>query len=171
MARPYPPLNLEVRTPCLALVGATDELLEQALSTQNPYHSTTRCRYTTTAPAANGGGWDVSGRARARVDESFCRLHFVVIVAGAPLRMHDLIGVEFATFGTVTTLSWLVLVIGAVVSARRCARPFCTWHLRGWPRARQQARRSDNHASNRLSQKLGYEPNGTGWATAAAILR
>jgi RimJ/RimL family protein N-acetyltransferase len=24
---------------------------------------------------------------------------------------------------------------------------------------------ADNHASNRVSQTLGYEPNGTGWAT------
>src|SRR5918998_3649201 len=114
MAHPYPPLNLEVRTPRLALVGATDQLLEQLIpmvragivdSESLPFDDPMSLYDDSPNRERRWlrGVW----AGRARVDQSFWRLHFVVIVAGEPVGMQDLIGVEFTTFGTVTTFSWL----------------------------------------------------------------
>jgi GNAT superfamily N-acetyltransferase len=44
---------------------------------------------------------------RARVDPQRWRLYFVVMMEGSPIGMQDLIGTDFAAFGTVSTFSWL----------------------------------------------------------------
>ncbi|ELP71272.1 hypothetical protein STRTUCAR8_09846 [Streptomyces turgidiscabies Car8] len=44
---------------------------------------------------------------RGRVSAGFWRLYFVVVVDGEPRGVQDLIGSDFATFGTVSTFSWL----------------------------------------------------------------
>jgi hypothetical protein len=47
-----------------------------------------------------------------------------------------------------------------------CAPPLCTWRSPGLA-AREAASEAftDNQASNRVSPAIGYEPNGTSWAT------
>jgi RimJ/RimL family protein N-acetyltransferase len=173
VAHPYPPLNLKVRTPRLALVGATDELLEQLIpmvragvvdAESLPFDDPMSLY--DDSPSREWRWLRGVWAGRARVDQSFWRLYFVVIVAGAPVGMQDLIGVDFASFGTVTTFSWL----GPGHRGRGIGTEMRTavLHLAFAGLAAREAASeafTDNHASNRVSQKLGYEPNGTGWAT------
>ncbi len=119
----YPPLNVQVHTPRLSLLGATDELLERLVPT-------VRRGVVTAAPwpfddpmslykdspdrewAWLRGVW----AGRGKVSDSFWRLYFVVAVDDEP------VGAESAAF-------------------------------------------VDNHASNRVSEAVGYTPNGVCWDT------
>jgi RimJ/RimL family protein N-acetyltransferase len=106
---------------------------------------------------------------RARVERSWWRLYFVVIVDGGPAGIQDLIGDQFASFGTVSTFSWLGprhrgRGIGTVMRAAVQHLAFAGLAARD---ATSEAF-TDNHASNRVSRALGYEPNGTNWATRRA---
>lgn len=80
--------------------------------------------------------------------------------------MQDLIGIEFAELGTVSTFSWL----GPEYRGRGIGTEMRTavLHLAfdgfGAQEAASEAF-TDNEASNRVSEMLGYQPNGTGWAT------
>jgi len=92
-----------------------------------------------------------------------------VIVDGEPAGMQDVIGEQFASFGTVSTFSWLgPRHRGRGVGTEMRA---AVLHLAFAGLAAREATSeafTDNHASNRVSQALGYEPNGTGWATRRA---
>jgi RimJ/RimL family protein N-acetyltransferase len=109
------------------------------------------------------------------VDGAFWRLYFVVTVDGVPVGMQDLIAVEFGTFATVTTFSWLA----ANQRGRGIGREMraAVLHLAFAGLAAREATSeafTDNPASNRVSEGLGYEPNGTNWATRrgrAALLQ
>src|SRR5258707_280428 len=46
-------------------------------------------------------------RGRGKVEPAAWRLYFVVVVDGRAVGMQDLIGVDYSTFGTVTSFSWL----------------------------------------------------------------
>ena len=103
---------------------------------------------------------------RARVEPNLWRLYFAVIVDGEPVGMQDLIGIDFAKFGTVTSFSWL----GPGPRGRGLGREIraAVLHLAFAGLAAREATSEafvDNHASNRVSQALGYRPNGKGWAT------
>ena len=80
--------------------------------------------------------------------------------------MQDLLGVQFAALGTIGTSSWLgpgYRGRGIGIEMRATAL-----HLAFAGLAAQEAASEafvDNPASNRVSQALGYEPNGTSWAT------
>lgn len=173
MAHPYPPLNVEVRTPRLALVGATDERLARLLpmvragvgDADPPPFNDPMSLYDDNP----GREWQwLRGiwAGRGRVDPGFWRLHLVVTVDDEPLGMQDLIGLDFAKFGTVATFSWLGADhrgrgIGAEMRA-------AVLHLAFAGLAAREAASTafmDNHASNRVSVRLGYRPNGTTWAT------
>ncbi|MGH3189258.1 MAG: GNAT family N-acetyltransferase [Streptosporangiaceae bacterium] len=100
------------------------------------------------------------------MDRDWWRLYFVVIVDGEPAGMQDLIGERFAELGTVGSFSWL--------GPGYCARGIGTemraaiLHLAFAGLAAREATSdafADNRASNRVSEALGYEPNGTCWAT------
>jgi RimJ/RimL family protein N-acetyltransferase len=100
------------------------------------------------------------------VDRSWWRLYFVVLVDDEPAGMQDIIGVQFADFGTVMTFSWLgpgYRGHGIGTEMRAAALHLAFDGLA----AREAASEAfaDNRASNRVSQALGYEPNGTSWAT------
>ena len=85
---------------------------------------------------------------------------------GEPAGMQDLLGVQFAALGTVGTFSWL----GPGYRGRgpgtemRAAMLHLAFAGLGAREATSEAF-ADNHASNRVSQTLGYQPNGTGRAT------
>ena len=169
----YAPLDLSIRTPRLTLLGATDELLTQLL------------------PAVRAGVVSVDEapfddpmslyadnperelrwirsiwNGRALVSADFWRLYFVVVVEGRVVGMQDLIGLNFERFGTVTSFSWLA------PEARRSGIGFemraAILHLAfagmNASEAESEAFR-DNAASNRVSEKLGYETNGVSWAS------
>jgi RimJ/RimL family protein N-acetyltransferase len=88
------------------------------------------------------------------------------MVVDTPVGMQDLIGTDFAAFGTVSTFSWLQPSFrrGGLGTEMLSA----ILHLAfGGLDAREALQRGvpDNEASNAVSRALGYEPNGTSWAT------
>jgi RimJ/RimL family protein N-acetyltransferase len=169
----YPPLNVVVRTPRLELRGATDELLAllapvvrdgvvdpdeapfddpMSLYADGPEREWRWLR----------GIW----AGRARVDPQSWRLYFVVMVGGVATGMQDVIGQNFDSLGTVGTFSWLAPAyrgrgLGTEMRAAAIELAFAGLGAR---EASSDAF-VDNAASNRVSQALGYEPNGTEWAT------
>lgn len=174
VASSYPPLNLRVRTPRLVLAGATDELLERLIPVVRagvadagpaPPFDDPMSLYAD-SPEREWRWLRAIWAGRSRVQPSWWRLYFVVIVDGEPAGMQDLIGEEFAAFGTVSTFSWL----GPQHRGRGIGREMraAVLHLAFAGLAAREAASeafADNHASNRVSQALGYEPNGTSWAT------
>lgn len=107
---------------------------------------------------------DLGGR--AKVSDDFWRLYFVVVVDGEPVGMQDVKATDFSDFGTVTTFSWL----GPDARGRGLGKEMrqAVLHL-AFDGLEAQAAASDafvdNHASNRVSEALGYQRNGTDWAT------
>jgi RimJ/RimL family protein N-acetyltransferase len=111
---PYPPLNVQVHTPRLSLLGATDDLLRQLLpavrkgvATAPPWPFDDPMSLYKEGPDREWAWLRGIWAGRAKVNDSFWRLYFVVVVDGEPVGMQDLIGVDFPTFGTVETFSWL----------------------------------------------------------------
>jgi RimJ/RimL family protein N-acetyltransferase len=173
MAHPYPPLNLQVRTPRLVLAGAADDLLEQLIPVVRAGVVSSGSLPFDDPMSLYEDGPEREWRwlrgiwaGRAHVDQSWWRLYFVVMVDGEPAGMQDLLGVQFAALGTVGTFSWL----GPGHRGRgfgtemRAAVLHLAFAGLGAREATSEAF-TDNHASNRVSQALGYEPNGTSWAT------
>ena len=106
-----------------------------------------------------------AGRSRVEVDE-WWRLYFVVVYDGVPIGMQDLTGVSFRTLRTVATFSFLGRQYQGIGLGReaRAAVLHLAFDGLGAQRAESQAFH-DNHASNRVSQVLGYVPNGVSWGT------
>lgn len=86
----------------------------------------------------------------------------MVLADGEAAGMQDLIGVQFAALGTVAAFSWL----GPGYRGRGIGTEMRAAALRlAFARLAAREAVADNHASNRVSRALGYEPNGTGWDT------
>src|ERR1022692_2349282 len=156
----YPPLDLVISTPRLRLAGATDSLLErlvpvvrEGLVGAGPLPFDDPMSLYEDSPE-RGWRW-LRGiwAGRARVDREFWRLYFVVMLDDAPV-------------GTVGTFSWLQ---GSwrhrgIGKEMRSAILHLAFAGLGAKEARSEAF-TDNGASNGVSRALGYEPNGTNWAT------
>ncbi len=178
-AHTYPPLNVEVRTPRLTLAGATDELLERLVPIVR-------------AGVADAAPWPFDDpnslyadnpdrewrwlrriwAGRSRVDESFWRLYFVVLVNDEAVGMQDLKGVDFLKFGTVSTFSWLVpgqrgRGIGGEMRAAVLHLAFAGFGAR---EAESDAF-TDNHASNKVSRALATSRTAPRGIPAAARSR
>jgi RimJ/RimL family protein N-acetyltransferase len=169
----YPPLDLSVRTPRLTLAGATDELLERLVPVvragvvgdgevpfDDPaslYEDSPTREWTWLRRIWSG---------RSKVGADFWRLYFVICDDGEPVGMQDLIGDDFAAVGTVHSFSWLAP--GArgrgLGKESRAAILHLAFEGFGAREAGSDAF-TDNHASNRVSEALGYTRNGTDWAT------
>ncbi|MEV1240181.1 GNAT family protein [Nonomuraea sp. NPDC050022] len=169
----YPPLNVQVHTPRLSLLGATDELLERLVPTvrkgvavKPPWPFDDPMSLYADSPEREWGWLRAVWRGRGQVSESLWRLYFVVVVDGEPVGMQDLIGRDFAAFGTVTTFSWLSPDVrgGGLGKEMRQAVLQLAFDGLGAREAGSDAF-VDNHASNRVSQALGYVPNGVDWDT------
>jgi RimJ/RimL family protein N-acetyltransferase len=173
VTHPYPPLNVEVRTPRLTLFGATDEMLERLIPVVRtgivdgePLPFDDPMSLYEDSPTREWRWLRGIWAGRARVDRSFWRLYFVVVVDGEPIGMQDLIGEDFATFGTVTTFSWLAPGHRGQGIGTEMRRAVLQLAFAGM--AAQEAMSEaffDNHASNRVSEALGYQQDGTNWAT------
>lgn len=169
----YPPLNVQVHTPRLSLLGATDELLERlvpavrkGVATAPPWPFDDPISLYKDSPDREWAWLRGVWAGRARVTDSFWRLYFVVVAGGEPAGMQDLVGRDFSAFGTVTTFSWL----SPEARGRGLGREMrqAVLHLAFEGLGARQANSDafvDNHASNRISQAVGYEPNGFDWAT------
>lgn len=89
-----------------------------------------------------------------------------MVVDGRPVGEQTLTGVNFSGLGTVTTFSWL----SSNERGRGLGREMreAIVHLAfGGLGAREASSDAfvDNDGSNAISRHLGYEPNGTDWAT------
>jgi len=173
MTSAYPPLDVQVRTPKLALAGATDDLLERLVPVirdgvvgpeQLPFDDPMSLYED--SPQREWRWLRGIWAGRARVDPQVWRLYFVVLVDGRPAGMQDLIGIDFAALGTVGTFSWLQPSLrGRGLGAEmRAAILHLAFAGLGAREAASEAF-TDNAASNGVSRALGYEPNGTAWAT------
>ncbi len=169
----YPPLNVQAHTPRLSLLGATDELLERLVPvvrkgvvTAAPWPFDDPMSLYKDSPDREWAWLRGVWAGRGRVSDTFWRLYFVVVVDGEPVGMQDLIGTNFSAFGTVETFSWL----SAAARGRGLGKEMrqAVLHLAFAGLGARQADSGaffDNHASNRVSQALGYQPNGVDWAT------
>ncbi len=170
----YPLLDVRVSTPTLELYGATDELLDQLAEIvragkthADPAPYDDPMSFYETDPDLRVARWlRAIWRRRGTVDPDAWRLNFVVVVDGHPVGEQTLSGVSFSTLGTVTTFSWL--------SSDQRGRGFgremreAVLHLAFDGLGAQEASSDafvDNDGSNAISRSLGYEPNGTEWAT------
>jgi RimJ/RimL family protein N-acetyltransferase len=173
MPHTYPPLNVQVRTPELALVGASDDVLERLVPVirdgvvgpgQMPFDDPMSLY--DDSPQREWKWQRAIWAGRARVSPQAWRLYFVVMVDDRPVGMQDLIGHDFAVLGTVSTFSWLQPSSRrrGVGTEMRAAILHLAFAGLGAREASSEAF-EDNSASNGVSRALGYEPNGTTWAT------
>ncbi|MEU9477620.1 GNAT family protein [Streptomyces sp. NPDC048191] len=172
-ASSYPPLNVQVHTPRLSLLGATDELLERLVPTvrkgvvtEAPWPFDDPMSLYKDSPEREWEWLRKVWAGRGNVSDSYWRLYFVVVVDDQPVGMQDLIGRSFSTFGTVETFSWL----GPDARGRGLGREMrqAVLHLAFdglGAREAESAAFVDNHASNRVSEAVGYVPNGVCWDT------
>jgi len=169
----YPPLNVQVHTPRLSLLGATDDLLEQlvpavrkGVATAPPWPFDDPMSLYKDSPDREWAWFRAVWSGRSRVSDSFWRLYFVVVVDGEPVGMQDLVGVDFSSLGTVTTFSWLSPEARGLGLGKEMRQAVLHLAFEGLG-ARQADSEAfvDNHASNRVSQAVGYLPNGLSWAT------
>jgi RimJ/RimL family protein N-acetyltransferase len=161
MPHAYPLLDVEVKTPRLTLAGATDDLLERLVPViREGVVSAGHMPFDD--PMWLRAIW----AGRGRVDPQRWRLYFVVMVAGSPIGMQDLIGTDFAVLGTVSTFSWLQPSFRrrGLGTEMRSAILHLAFDGLDAREASSEAF-TDNQASNAVSRALGYEPNGTTWAT------
>lgn len=170
----YPLLDVRVSTPTLELRGAKDDLLDELAEVvragrthADPAPYDDPMSFYEPDPDLRVAKWlRAIWRGRGKVEADAWRLYFVVVVDGQPVGMQDLIGVSFSTFGTVTSFSWL----SADQRGRglghemRAAILHLAFDGLGAKEAGSDAF-VDNHGSNAISRDLGYEPNGSDWAT------
>ena len=184
MPSSYPPLNLAVRTPRLALAAATDELLERLVPVVRagvivdgePPAIDDPSSFYLDSPAREWQWMRRVWSGRSRVSPEFWRLYFVICDDGEPVGMQDLIGGDFAAVGTVHTFSWLAPANRGRGLGKEARAAILHLAFEGFgAREAGSDAFADNMASNRVSEALGYTRNGTEWATrrgeAAELLR
>lgn len=170
----YAPLHVRVTTPDIELVGATDTLLEQlqevvrankAAADPDPYDDPSSLYEDD--PDRRVRRW-LQGiwRGRGTVRPELWRLYFVVMLDGRPVGMQDLIGDEFDTYGSVTTFSWLSSDVRGRGVGREMRHAILHLAFDGLDAAEAISDAFvDNSGSNAVSRALGYQENGTTWAT------
>ncbi|MGY4770367.1 GNAT family N-acetyltransferase (plasmid) [Kribbella sp. CWNU-51] len=170
----YPLLDVRVSTPTLELRGATDNLLDELADAvrdgkmhADPAPYDDPISFYEPDPDVRVAKWlRAIWRGRGKVEPDAWRLYFVVVVDGRAVGMQDLIGVNFSTLGTVTSFSWLVddQRGRGLGHEMRAAILHLAFDGLGAKEASSDAF-VDNHGSNAISRALGYEPNGSDWAT------
>ncbi|NUO36768.1 MAG: GNAT family N-acetyltransferase [Dermatophilaceae bacterium] len=170
----YPLLGVRVSTPALELRSATDELLDELAplvrdgkthADPPPYDDP--MSFYEKDPDLRVAKWlRAVWRSRGRVEPEAWRLYFVVMVDGRPVGEQTLTGVDFATLGTVTTFSWLSADLRGRGLGREMREAVLHLAFAGLE-AKEAASDAfvDNAGSNAVSRGLGYEPNGSEWAT------
>jgi RimJ/RimL family protein N-acetyltransferase len=155
------------------LLGATDALLERLVPvvrkgvvTAEPWPFDDPMSLYKDSPDREWSWLRGVWAGRSKVGDSFWRLYFVVVVDDEPVGMQDLIGVDFAAFGTVETFSWLSPDVRGHGLGKEMRQAVLHLAFEGLG-ARQATTEAfvDNRASNGVSQAVGYLPNGISWAT------
>ncbi|MFG1990242.1 GNAT family N-acetyltransferase [Actinoplanes sp. NPDC048988] len=174
MPSTYPPLNLAVHTPRLTLAAATDDLLDRlapivragVVTEGTPLPFDDPMSLYDESPAREWNWLRRIWSGRSRVSADYWRLYFVIVADGEPLGMQDLVGRDFAALGTVTTFSWLAPAARGRGLGKQARAAILHLAFDGFG-AREAASDAftDNHASNRISESLGYTRNGSDWAT------
>jgi RimJ/RimL family protein N-acetyltransferase len=169
----YPPLNVQVHTPRLSLLGARDELLDQLIpiirrgvATEPPWPFDDPFTLYKDNPEREWAWLRAIWSGRGRVNDTYWRLYFVVVVDGVAVGMQDLIGSEYPSFGRVTSFSWLDPDVRGRGLGKEMREAILHLAFEGIG-AREAGSDAfvDNHASNRVSEAVGYERNGIDWAT------
>jgi len=170
----YPPLDVRVVTPRLELRAATDDLLGmlaplvaagKAMADPPPWDDP--CSFYEPDPDVRVRSWlQAIWRGRGTVRPDRWRLYFVAFVDGEPIGQQDLTGAQFESFGTVESTSWVTSDVrgGGIGTEMRSAILHLAFEGFGAAEAVSEAA-LDNAASNRVSERLGYQRNGTSWAT------
>ncbi len=170
----YPLLDVRVTTPALELRGATDELLDQLADAVRagkthaepaPYDDP--MSFYEADPDLRVAQWlRAIWRRRGSVEPELWRVYFVVMVDGRPVGEQTVTGVQFPTLGTVTTFSWLSTDLRGRGLGREMREAILHFAFDGLG-AKEAGSDAfvDNLASNAVSQRLGYQPNGSDWAT------
>lgn len=170
----YPLLGVRVSTPTLELHSATDELLDElselvrsGKTHAEPAPYDDPMSFYEKDPDVRVAKW-LRGiwRGRGHVEPEGWRLYFVVMVEGRPVGEQTVSGVDFATLGTVTTFSWLSADLRGRGLGREMRQAILHLAFDGLG-AKEAASDAfvDNQGSNAVSRALGYEPNGSEWAT------
>lgn len=171
---PYPPLNVTVTTPRIELRGATDELLAQLAplvragqADADPPPFDDPISLYASDPDVRVHTWlQAIWRNRGRVTSDFWRCNLVVLRDGRAVGMQDVIGSGFDTYGAVTTFSWLAADARGQGLGREMREAALHLAFAGFGAVEAGSDAFvDNAGSNRVSETLGYEPNGTDWAT------
>lgn len=173
MPLPYPPFELEVTTPRLKLLAATDERLERLIPvvragivTDDEAPFDDPISFYEPSPARELRWVQRVWRGRSRTEPEWWRLYFVVEVDGDLVGMQDLMAEDFPTYGAVTSFSWLAPGTRGRGLGREMRAAILHLAFAGLG-AREATSEAfvDNAASNAVSRALGYEQNGTDWAT------
>jgi RimJ/RimL family protein N-acetyltransferase len=173
MASLYAPLDVSIRTPRITLLAATDELLFRLLpvvregviaADERPFDDPMSLY--ADSPERELRWIRSIWNGRSSVSPEFWRLYFVVMRDDEPIGMQDLIGIDFAALGTVTTFSWLKPSARSRGLGTEMRSAILHLAFAGFG-AREATSEGflDNRASNRISERLGYHNNGRSWAT------
>jgi RimJ/RimL family protein N-acetyltransferase len=170
----YAPLDVVVTTPRIELRGATDDLLAelaplvragQADASPAPYDDPISLYEPD--PDLRVERWlRAIWHNRARVEPDYWRLNLVVVVDGRPVGVQDVIGPEYDDFRAVTTFSWLAAEQRGRGLGREMREAALHLAFEGLGAAEATSEAFvDNAGSNHVSEVLGYQANGTTWAT------
>jgi RimJ/RimL family protein N-acetyltransferase len=179
----YPPLDVTVSTPLLTLRGASDAWLAElapavrageAFAEPAPYDDPMSLYEDD--PDVRVQKWlQAVWRGRGSVSPESWRLHFVVVEQGRAVGMQDLIGQQFNLFRSVSSFSWLARSARGRGLGREMRTAILHLAFQGFEAAQAESDAFvDNVGSNRISESLGYRPNGSDWASrqgSAAVLQ
>lgn len=170
----FAPLQVQVSTPRIGLVGATDDLLGQlqplvrdGKATADPAPFDDPMSLYEQDPAVRVHKW-LQGvwRGRGSVTPESWRLSFAVVLDGQPVGMQELIGDHFDTYGTVVSFSWLSSDVRRRGIGTEMRQAILHLAFEGLNAAEATSEAFlDNAGSNGISRALGYTENGVDWAT------
>ena len=170
----YAPLNVSVTTPRIELRGATDDLLEELVpvvragrADADPPPFDDPMSLYDSDPDLRVQKW-LQGiwRGRGSVASDFWRLNLVALIDRQAAGMQDIIGTNFNTYGTVITFSWLSADFRRQGLGHEMREAALHMSFEGFGAIEAASEAFlDNAGSNRVSETLGYERNGTTWAT------
>jgi RimJ/RimL family protein N-acetyltransferase len=170
----WPPFEVRIRTPRLELRGLTDDLAAQLLPViaggtfdpEAPAPFDDPHAFYNDSPERELMWLRAMWSARASFSPEDWRFRLAVVVNDEPVGVQDVMATNFKTIRGVETYSWLGLGHQGQGVGREMRAAVLHFAFEGLGAARAHSDAFvDNVASCRVSTALGYEPNGTTWAT------